>query len=170
MISATITVPITNTGGSPLEVSGIGMASGTSFHLTSPTDYPFSLAPDESVDLVIEFSSASAGRQTDWIGVFSNDPSYEDGMALLFVEGRGARFEDPALVAPSSANAGVVPTGGFGETTVLIRNFGAAALSLSTAIQGDAFTLGSVIPPTLQAGESTTVPLTRFTSVGFPSP
>jgi len=159
--TATITVPITNTGGSPLEVSGIGMASGTSFHLTSPTDYPLSLAPGESVDLVIEFSSASAGRQTDWIGVFSNDPSYEDGMALLFVEGRGARFEDPTLVAPSSANAGVVPTGGFGETTVLIRNFGAAALSLSTAIQGDGFTLGSVIPPMLQAGESTTVYL-RF--------
>ena len=49
--NATLTVPVTNVGGSPLVLASVERVSGDEFSLTSPTVFPVEVAPGATVDL-----------------------------------------------------------------------------------------------------------------------
>ena len=160
--TSTITVPLTNTGGSTLVIDGAGMNGASPFRVVSPTEFPIALDPGESVDMDIEFRSSSSGNQQQWGAVFSNDPSYSPGGVTYFsVEGRSAAFEDPRLVATSQINIPSVPVGGVGESSFTVRNYGATPLTLTTQLSDGPFRLASVVPTTV-AGGSTVSVFVRF--------
>ena len=150
--TSTLTVPLTNTGGSTLVIEGAGMNGSSPFRIVSPTEFPISLGPGESVDMDIDFRSASPGNQQQWGAVFSNDPSYPEGFAFFSVEGRSAAFEDPRLVATSQINVPSVPVGGVGETSFTARNYGATTMTLSAQLSDGPFRLASVVPATVDGG------------------
>ncbi len=152
--TSTVTVPLTNTGGSTLVIEGAAMNGSSPFRVVSPTDYPVSLESGESVDMVVEFRSSSSGNQQEYGAVFSNDPSYPGGYAYFTVAGRSAAFEDPRLVATSQINVPSVPVGGVGETSFSVRNYGAEPLTLSTQLGAGPFRLASVVPSTVDGGGS----------------
>ena len=152
--TASIVVPITNTGGSELVISQIESRSPSTFRIASPDQLPLTLAPGQAVDLVIDFSSSSMGSQSDYIFVTSNDPSYPDGVAYLPVSGHVAYFADPTLQAPATANLGSVPIGGSGEASFSIFNFGGAPLTLLGSLSGEGFRLASAIPAQIEPAGS----------------
>ncbi len=152
--TAPIVVPITNTGGSELVISSIDSTSPSQFRIIAPEELPLTLAPGETVDLVIDFAASSTGDQSAYVVVTSNDPSYPDGLAYLPVAGRGVRFAEPSIQASSSVNLGNVPIGSTGEASLNVFNFGAEPLTLAGTISGDGFALASAIPAQIGPAES----------------
>jgi len=154
--TASIVVPITNTGGSELIISAIDSTSGA-FRIAAPDQLPVALGAGEAINLVIDFSTSSTGDQSGYVLVASNDPSYPDGVAYLPVAGSVARFADPTLQAPAAASLGSVPIGGSGEASINVFNFGGAPLTLLGSISGDGFRLASAIPAAIEPAGSATL-------------
>ncbi len=160
--TSTVVLPISNTGGSELVIDEIRTSSGSSFDVVSPSAFPMTLAAGDGFDLEVEFSTGSRGDQSDWILFFTNDPSYPDGLAYLPITGRGAQTENPRLLAPSSANAGTVPVGSFGQAAFTVLNYGASPLTLTADLVGSGFSFGSTVPSMIDGGDSAPI-FIRFT-------
>ncbi|MEN8163162.1 MAG: M1 family aminopeptidase [Acidobacteriota bacterium] len=158
---AALTIPITNAGGSSLEILDWGLAwGGSEFSITAPTQLPFTLAPDATVDLEIEFRSGGLNTRSNWLWIFSDDPD-NSGFTYARLEGHGGIFPGDFLQASSSLNFGNVPVQGLDEATVEFSNLGGEAVTLSATIEGAEFTLLSEVPPVLEPGTRQTF-LVRF--------
>jgi pimeloyl-ACP methyl ester carboxylesterase len=85
--SQDLSLAIQNLGGATLTISNIASTSGTpEFSYVSPT-VPFTIAPGQSVDIILRFSPASLGSRRAVFTITSNDP--DEGTASFTVSGTG---------------------------------------------------------------------------------
>lgn len=158
---ATMTIPLANVGGTPLEIYDWGFASGNSdFTITSPSELPLTVAPGTEIEIEISFRSGGLGSRANWLWVFSNDPD-NSGFTYARVEGRGTLFPGVFLQTPSSANFGSIPIFGVRDSSIEISNIGEASVSLSATVEGEAFSLRTPVPAVSEPGTRHTI-LLRF--------
>ncbi len=152
-----VTVPVSNLGGAPLEILEWGAAEGSSdFTIVSPESYPITIAPGETVDFEVTFIAKGLGSRSNWLWFYSNDPEREN-VSLVRVSGWGAFLEGVSLQVQNTVNVGSVAIHSVGEKTFDFANMGNEPMTVSASIEGDAFALGSVIPETVTPGTWTQV-------------
>jgi len=146
--TATVTVPVTNVGGSTLVLDSVQRVSGDEFSLTAPASFPVEIAPGTTISLEIRYRARYSGPRTGTFYVTSNDPS-RDG-AYLRVKGTGLLWPEQYLRAPAlSLDFGPVPVGGSAVESVTVANLGGQDLQLAGAVAGDAFELLTAFPRVL---------------------
>jgi len=150
--TSTVTVPLTNTGGSTLEVTVLAANSGASWSVLRPRA-PFGIAPGETVEAELEFAPSGAGVQDDYLVIVSNDPS-RDGLVVVPLTGTGTLSAGPRLATMASAALGTAPVGGTAERSVQVSNLGDEPLTLDGSIEGDGFALGSRLPAAVAPGRT----------------
>ncbi len=155
---ATITVPLSNLGGSDLVISEINLTDGSSFTLLSPTELPVSLAPDETLNLEIDFRPDEVGTVSERVHIVSNDPS-RDGSSYVPVVGIGAIAPEPRIVAQAELVFGQVPVGGASELMLELRNDGGSDLALSASLASGDFHVAGLVPATLAPGDHALLPI-----------
>lgn len=153
---STITIPLTNAGGSPLEVYDWGFSDGSDFNITAPTQLPFTLAPGESVDVEITFRAGGFGNRANWMWLLSNDPN-NSGFSYARITGTGTLFPGVNLQWPSSVNFRQVPIFGDQIATFDLTNMGEESVALSSQIEGEEFSLLTPIPQVSEPGTRHTV-------------
>jgi hypothetical protein len=155
---ATITVPLTNLGGSELVISAIEIDDDAPFGVRSPAELPVSLAPDESLDLEIGFRPEQAGSASERVHIVSNDPS-RDGSSFVPVAGVGAVAVGPRIAADVALDFGRVPVGGASELMLGVRNDGGSDLTLEASLDSGEFSLAGMVPEVLAPGEGVLLPI-----------
>ena len=145
---ATLTVPVTNTGGSDLIIAAAYTWDGQRFELTAPTSFPLTLAPGVSTDFEVLFSAGGQGQQYDYLVIESNDPN-RDGVALAELQGTSASFADPRIWIMPTVSFGEVPVGGARELTLALANNGAQDLTLEMVLSGEDFAFAGPVPEVL---------------------
>jgi len=155
---ATITVPLSNLGGSELVISELNLAEESQFTILSPAVLPVSLAPEETVDLEIGFRPEQVGRASERVHIVSNDPS-RDGACFVPLAGVGAADAEPRLTARAELAFGQVPVGGASELMLELSNDGGRDLALSASLASDDFSLAGLVPATLTPGERALLPV-----------
>ncbi len=148
--TATVTIPLTNTGGSPLEVAVLEANAGTAWSVLAP-EVPFEIAPGQTVAAELEFAPAGAGAQDDYLVIVSDDPS-RSGLVVVPLTGTGALSAGPRLATLASATLGTAPVGGTAERTVQVSNFGDEPLTLEGSLEGDGFALAGALPAAVAPG------------------
>lgn len=150
--STTIAVPLTNTGGSPLEVTVLEPYSGGSWRVLGP-QVPLTVAPGETVDAGLRFAPSGPGTHDDYLAVVSNDASH-DGLVLVPLTGTGALSAGPRLATMASAVLGTAPVGGTAERKVQLTNLGDESLALTGSLAGDGFALAGALPAAVGPGQT----------------
>ncbi len=164
--TATMELPLTNTGGADLIIEGVWPQYGNVFELDDPPDFPLTIPSGETATVTILFDPAGLGRMNDTFYILSNDPDREGGV-LLPVAGNGSLVEEARLAVPVSATISGTPVGGTAETRFNAINLGGQPLAVEVAVEGDGFFLGTTLPATLAPGSTNEV-IVRFhpTAVG----
>ena len=160
--SNTLTIPLSNIGGAPLEILawGFSYSSVPDFSIVSPGPLPLTLDPGESIDIEIRFQAADMGIRSNWLYILSNDPD-ADGLTLARVEGHGTVLPGTWLELPSRLNFPETPTLSAEERSLTLSNYGDTDLALSARIEGNSFSLLQGPPTLLAAGDQATL-LVRF--------
>jgi hypothetical protein len=150
---ATLIIPLTNTGGVPLEITAWGFTSGASsdFKITAPSDLPLTVQPGATVDLQITFRSSGLDTRSSWLWIVSNDPD-TDGVTYARVQGHGGVIPGTYVRTPSSVNFGRVPIFGVSEESFSLTNLGEDPVTLAATVEGDAFSLLTPVPPVSEGG------------------
>ena len=146
--TATVTVPVTNTGppGTSLTVD-----AATVDGPFTVTDAPATVPAGETRPVVVRFRPATATRSTGRLRVRT-----DAGDVTRTVTGTGARPD--ASVRPDGVDFGAVDTGTRSVRSVEVTNTGGLPLNVTgVTATGGAFTVVSEPPTRLVAGESTTV-------------
>ncbi|MFO0725635.1 MAG: choice-of-anchor D domain-containing protein [Myxococcota bacterium] len=73
--NVSLQIRVTNSGGSPLEISAIGFAPGSSGDFTvSPTSVGGAIVPGDGVDLTVSYAPMSVGPDSGTLSIATNDP------------------------------------------------------------------------------------------------
>lgn len=158
--SAPQTVTVSNSGSSPLQVTGISITSSASFVVTPSS--PFTLSPGTTNALTVMFSPTVEGTASGTLTLTTNDPAYST--ITVDLSGRGVK-PNPVL-NPISLAFGDVRVGTNVTKTVTVANTGSGPITLtSLSLSGSgssAFSLVSppLVPFTVEAGSSQTFTVT----------
>ncbi len=145
---------VTNTGGSSVTISQIGI-SGTGFSLSGVTT-PVTLTPGQSATFTATFTPASASGVSGNVTITSNAPAL-----TIPLTGTGVA---PGVLAsnPTSLSFGNVTVGSNQSLTDTVTNTGGSSVTISqAAISGTGFSLtGITAPVTLTPGQSASFSVT----------
>jgi len=147
----TVPLTVTNTGGQTVTVSSAA-ASGSGFSFTGP-NLPVTLNAGQSTTFNAIFAPSAAGAASGTLTINSNATN-----ATLSVPLSGMATTPGQLAPnPSSFGFGNVQVGSSKSLSETLTNSGGTALTISAATaSGSGFSLsGSVLPVTLNAGQST---------------
>jgi hypothetical protein len=158
--TATMDLPLTNTGGADLVVDGIWPQNGAVFEIQDPPTYPLTISPGETATVTILFDPSGLGTMSDTFYIESNDPD-RAGAAWVPVSGNGSLMNDARLAVPGSTSVGRVAVGGITEARFDALNLGGQPLAVETTVEGEGFYLGKVVPSVLAPGSSNEV-IIRF--------
>ena len=145
---------VTNTGGSSVTISQIGI-SGTGFSLSGITT-PATLTAGQSATFTVTFTPAAAGSVTGNVTVTSNAPAL-----TIPLSGTGIA---PGVLGsnPTSLSFGNVTVGSNQSLSETVTNTGGSSVTISqVGISGTGFSLtGITAPVTLTAGQSASFTVT----------
>ena len=158
--TATMDLPLTNTGGADLVIDGIWPQNGAFFEIQDPPTSPLTIPPGETATVTILFDPSGLGRMNDTFYIESNDPDRAGG-AWVPVSGNGSLMNDARLAVPGSTSVGRVAVGGITEARFDALNLGGQPLAVETTVEGEGFHLGKVVPSVLAPGSSNEV-IIRF--------
>jgi hypothetical protein len=144
---ATAPVTITNTGASPLNVSGVA-ASGPGFAVNNPACLASPIAPSGSCQLTVSFAPTVPGPHSGSLSVASDAPESPHAVAL---SGNGATPGLALSAASVSFGPQAVGTTSPAQTVVLTNSGGAPLVISSVASSGD-FGYSGCGPATLAPG------------------
>jgi hypothetical protein len=156
---------ISNSGNMPLVVMRLALDSGTSFHITD--SLLFTVPAGRSRSVGVQFYPRSDGSFTDRISI-SSDASNANVPKVITLSG-SARTPAPQRLwmAPDSIELAGVWVGTTRDTTIDLRNIGAASLDVKGAQLehpfGDVgFTIGLTVATTVLRDSTLVLPI-RFT-------
>jgi hypothetical protein len=141
---------ISNEGTGDLYVNHISNTNGD-YVLALPA-FPDTLAPAESLSVLVTFSPFSTGESLDTLLVLSNDA--EDSTLAITLSGTGVT---PALsLADSVHDFGEIATADSSDWDLLIYNLGTGPVTVDSMVadEGD-FTAVSALPQTIAVGDTT---------------
>jgi aminopeptidase N len=157
--TSSITVPLTNVGGSALTIADAGMYYDTNdFVLESPTSFPIVLQPGEREDFEISYRGGGMGPDTQWLWMETDVP-LSGGFLLAQLRGSAAVFEGPYLQTSARVSLGNVPVGGVGQAVFRVTNMGDQPLTLEAEVEGAGFGYGPTVPPSIAPGSFIEIPL-----------
>ncbi|MBI4889682.1 MAG: choice-of-anchor D domain-containing protein [Acidobacteria bacterium] len=163
---ATLTLSLRNAGNARLVGTSI-TSSGPPFTVVEPTG-SLLIEPHTAIQARVRFEPAVNGPAAGTLTVSSNDPSNPTLRVPLTGTGAGAAAS-PAIALPSGpVDYGSVTVGQTKSLDVLLRNTGAASLTVNAITSSDPqFTISLSLPQTIPAGAQLTVPvLFRPTAAG----
>lgn len=147
--SQTLSVTLTNSGGSPVSISQAGV-TGSGFALGAIA-LPVALAPGQSLTLAVAFTPTATGTISGTLAVTSNasDPS-----VTVSLSGNGTSLGQIAL-SPASISFGAVDIGSTESLSGTITASGASVTISSVSSTSSQFNLsGLTLPLTIAAGQS----------------
>ncbi len=149
---------VSNTGGSPLTISGLTPA-GAGISVASPPTLPVVVPAGASTNLSLAFAPSLSGAVSGSLVIATDDPAHPTLTVAL--TGTGI-LPQAASVTPTSYDFGAVPIGGSTSTTVTVSNTGGSPLTISGLTPAGAG-ISVASPPTLPvvvpAGASTNLSL-----------
>src|SRR6202034_932682 len=154
--SQSISETVTNTGGSSVTISQVGI-SGTGFTLSGITA-PMTLAAGQSASFSVTFAPQTATSASGNVSITSNAPT-----PTLTVPLSGARVAAGPLASnPTSLSFGSVTVGSSQSLSETVTNTGSSSVTISqVGISGTGFTLSGIAPPMmLAAGQSASFSIT----------
>jgi hypothetical protein len=160
--SKTLTLTISNSGGSDLQITNIQI-TGADFSFKTQPQVPVTIQPGGNpVSIEVLFIPLNAQNYTGQITITSNDP---DSPTTIQLTGRG--ISAPNIeVTPASLDFGKVQINTTSDKTVTIRNTGTEVLNISITISGSqAFTIVPQSFTQVPAGEARNVTV-RFSPTG----
>jgi hypothetical protein len=165
--SKTLTLTISNSGGSNLQITNIQI-TGAGFYFKTQPQVPVTIQPGGNpVSIEVLFIPLKAQNYTGQITITSNDP--DSPTTIIQLTGRG--ISAPNIeVTPASLDFGKVQINTTSDKTVTIRNTGTEVLNISSitsiTISGSqAFTIVSQSLNQIPAGEARNVTV-RFSPTG----
>lgn len=147
--SQTLSVTLTNSGGSPVSISQAGV-TGSGFALGA-LSLPVALAPGQSLTLAVAFTPTATGTISGTLAATSNasDPS-----VTVSLSGNGTSLGQIAL-SPASISFGTVDIGTTESLSGTITASGASVTISSVSSTSSQFNLGGLtLPLTIAAGQS----------------
>jgi hypothetical protein len=149
------TFRIENRGDADLLVDNVEIRGNDAFTLLSSA--AGTIAPGEGIDVVVQFEADDLGSEAQ--AIVTSDDALQPSVP---VDLRGDAALGVLSVTPNPVEFGSVAPLSTDEQTVTVSNDGLAPVSVtSTVVTGTGFGLGLIPRPfTLEAGESTTVPVT----------
>jgi hypothetical protein len=161
--SKTLTLTISNSGGSNLQITNIQI-TGAGFSFKTQPQVPVTIQPGGNpVSIEVLFIPLNAQDYTGQITITSNDP---DSPTTIQLTGRG--ISAPNIeVTPASLDFGKVQINTTHDKTVTIKNTGTEVLNISsiTIPISQAFTIVSQSPTQVPEGEARNVTV-RFSPTG----
>ncbi|MGN6108108.1 MAG: choice-of-anchor D domain-containing protein, partial [Kofleriaceae bacterium] len=159
---ATRTITIQNTGdaGQPLRISAIQLATHTEFTIPNPPTLPVDLAPNATLDVVVELDPAMAGTRTDTLEVTSDDPVMATRTVALTGEGTNA------VIAVTDVPFGVVSVGVTQPGNIKVSNNAVAPVG-TLRVTSAAITGGSGWFTFAANGNGCTGPACTFAGTGL---
>jgi hypothetical protein len=161
--SKTLTLTISNSGGSDLQITNIQI-TGAGFSFKTQPQVPVTIQPGGNpVSIEVLFIPVNAQDYTGQITITSNDP---DSPTTIQLKGRG--ISAPNIeVTPASLDFGKVQINTTSDKTVTIKNTGTKVLNISSiTISGSqAFTIVSQSLTQIPEGEARNVTV-RFSPTG----
>jgi len=161
--SKTLTLTISNSGGSDLQITNIQI-TGAGFSFKTQPQVPVTIQPGGNpVSIEVLFIPVNAQNYTGQITITSNDP---DSPTTIQLTGRG--ISAPNIeVTPASLDFGKVQINTTSDKTITIKNTGTKVLNISSiTISGSqAFTIVSQSLTQIPAGEARNVTV-RFSPTG----
>jgi hypothetical protein len=161
--SKTLTLTISNSGGSNLQITNIQI-TGAGFSFKTQPQVPVTIQPGGNpVSIEVLFIPLNAQDYTGQITITSNDP---DSPTTIQLTGRG--ISAPNIeVTPASLDFGKVQINTTHDKTVTIKNTGTEVLNISsiTIPISQAFTIVSQSPTQVPEGEVRNVTV-RFSPTG----
>ncbi|MGI5864459.1 MAG: choice-of-anchor D domain-containing protein, partial [Myxococcales bacterium] len=137
-------IEVVNRGGAPLEIESVRVLGNPNLAVTLPNEATsLTLAPLESVEVMVWLSSETAGDIDAYVELTTNDPS-----ARQFRVPVVGMVTEPHAVAPESIEFGKVPKGWVLTKPITVQNGGWGELEVNglTLVLGssDLFTLRSL--------------------------
>ena len=147
---------VTNTGGSSLTISQIGI-SGTGFSLSGITT-PLTLSAGQSKTFGVSFSPASAGAVNGNVTVTSNA---SNPTLTIPLSGSGAAAAGQLTVTPATLSLGSVVVGTSGTASGTLTASGANVTVTGASSNSSAFSVGGLsLPVTIPTGQSASFTVT----------
>ncbi len=153
-VKQTLSETVTNTGGSSLTISQVGISGQSGFSF-SGISTPLTLAAGQSAAFSVSFDPTLAGAATGNITVTSNA---SNSSLTIPLSGTGATA-GPLTTSPSSVSFGSVTVGNKQTISETVTNTGGSSVTISqvgiTGQSGFSFS-GITAPVTVAGGQSTT--------------
>lgn len=154
-------VNIANDGNADLTVTDLALSGSTDFGLINEPATPFAVAPNNSVNLTVEYAPLSEGTDNGTLAISSDSPNEETVTVALVGTGVPAPVDECQLaVDPASIDFGIVEIGSTDSISTTLTNTGTAdcvvEASLTSTSSGD-FSLVSASNYTLTPGNSADV-------------
>ncbi|HET6177946.1 MAG TPA: choice-of-anchor D domain-containing protein, partial [Candidatus Sulfotelmatobacter sp.] len=149
----TLTETVTNTGGSSVTISNVGVAGGSGFSMSGITA-PLTLTAGQSASFSVSFNPPSAGTVSGTVTVTSNASN-----PTLTIPLSGTGVAAGALGSnPTSLSFGSVQVGTKQTLSETVTNTGGTSVTISNVgISGTGFTFSGIATPlTLTTGQSAT--------------
>ncbi len=150
--SSTMEFSVTNCGLQTLSLDSLGLASSSSddFSLVQPPSTPMNLAPEESVNVRIEYHPVDIGSDSGGVELYSNDPASDSNTGLtgtIALLGSSVPRACDIMATPFSVNFGGVVQGETGNVDLIISNVGTDQCVIHSVVigqntQDDEFALG----------------------------
>jgi hypothetical protein len=159
--SQTQVLPVSNTGGSSLTISGLAV-SGTGFSVSGVT-FPYTLPAGGNANLSVKFAPTIAGPSSATLTISSNasDPSI-----AVSLSGSATTSTSTLGVTPGSMSFGTLTVGSSqSQEGSVTANGASVTLSAATSSNSEFAVSGLTLPVTIAAGQSVPFTLT-FTPTG----
>ena len=130
--SSALTTTITNNGTADLSVTALNLTGTTEFSLVTPPGTPFTLAPNASQDVVVDYTPVDNGADTGSLAIASNDPDSPN--VTVDLSGTGNVVVANACnfaVAPAALVFGNTDIGTSPTLSTTVTNNGTAACSIA---------------------------------------
>ncbi|HCF56451.1 MAG TPA: hypothetical protein DFS52_00440 [Myxococcales bacterium] len=152
-------IEVVNRGGAPLELESVRVVGNANLAATLPNEATsLTLAPLESVEVMVWLSSETSGDIDAYVELTTNDPS-----ARLFSVPVVGMVTAPHAVAPGSIDFGKVPKGWVLTRPITVQNEGWGELE----VKGLTLVLGSSDLFTLRSLPSLPLSLERHQKLGL---
>ncbi|MHB8419262.1 MAG: choice-of-anchor D domain-containing protein [Myxococcales bacterium] len=163
--SVTLEVSLTNFGGAPCDITGVGIPADVDadFYLPTGAAQPLSIPAGESASIPVTFAPENASpplQRADTLTFQTGDPAQPSASVPLHGV---VETQCRLTLAPTSVDFGTVPLGSSADRSVTLQNVGSGACdvtALAIAKGSDAeFSLGAGQAPslTLEPGQSGTI-------------
>lgn len=159
--SSALPVTIRNLGTAVLDISSLGIASGSSSTFTTPSQTNVVLLPTTSIVVNVTFQPTAGAAEAGTLEILSNDP--DEATFTVNLSGSGDLGAQPEIsVLPAALDFGDVSVGNMSTLQVTVENTGAAVLTVSSVARTGSsdFTLGGFAGGSIGVGASETVDVT----------